>query len=184
VVIDHDDVLKVLVPVSLRGDGEHGSLGNRVGALLLPLPIGLGDPVERLEVIAVTTKRLKAQGEATAVDGLLTAAGYLPPALDGPIARLTDRQPFVNVVVTNVPGPPVPLYCRGARMLDAFPVVPLGGNLPLGVAILSYDGALNVSVTADGAAFPDLDIVRRGIEDGFIAVGARWRPLLVAAATA
>jgi hypothetical protein len=97
---------------------------------------------------------------------------------------LTDRQRFVNVVVTNVPGPPVPLYCRGARMLDVFPVVPLGGNLPLGVAILSYDGALNVSVTADGAAFPDLETVRAGIEDGFAAVGAAWRPRLRRAATA
>jgi WS/DGAT/MGAT family acyltransferase len=177
-VIDGGDILKVLVPVSVRGDAERGSLGNRVGALLLPLPIGLGDPTERLEAIAATTKRLKARREATAVDGLLTAAGFLPAALDGPIARLTGRQPFVNVVVTNVPGPPVPLYCRGARMLDAFPVVPLGGNLPLGVAILSYDGALNVSITADGAAFPDLDTVRLGIEEGFAAVGATWRPRL------
>ena len=183
-VIEGDDVLKVLVPVSLRGDGERGSLGNRVGALLLALPIGLGDPVERLEAIAVTTRRLKARREATVVDGLLTAAGFLPPALDGPISRLTDRQPFVNVVVTNVPGPPVPLYCRGARMLEAFPVVPLGGNLPLGVAILSYDGALNVSVTADGAAFPDLDLLRDGIEDGFVAVGASWRPKLTRRASA
>jgi WS/DGAT/MGAT family acyltransferase len=183
-VVDGDAILKVLVPVSVRGDGERGALGNRVGALLLPLPIGLGDPVERLEAIAATTKRLKARREASVVDGLLTAAGFLPPALDGPIARLTGRQPFVNVVVTNVPGPPVPLYCRGARMLEAFPVVPLGGNLPLGVAILSYDGALNVSVTADGDVFPDLDVVRSGIEDGFVAVGAAWRPRLLAPAVA
>jgi hypothetical protein len=61
-------------------------------------------------------------------------------------------------------------------MLDAFPVVPLGGNLTVGVAILSYDGALNVSVTADATHVPDLDVLREGIEDGFAAVGATWRP--------
>ena len=171
-----DDVVKVLVPVSLRDEQQRGTLGNRVGALLLPLPIGMGDPDERLRHIAATSKRLKAHREADGVDLLLAAAGLLPPALDGPIARLTDHQPFVNIVVTNVPGPPVPLYCLGAKMLDAFPVVPLGGNLPIGVAILSYDGMLNVSVTADGESFPDVDVLRDGIRDGFTAVGAAWRP--------
>lgn len=177
-VIEGDEVLKVLVPVSLRVADQHGALGNRVGALLLPLPIGLGDPVERLDAIVATSRRLKAHREALAVDGLLTAAGLLPPSLDGSVTRLVDRQRFVNVVVTNVPGPPMPLYCHGARMLETWPVVPLGPNLPLGVAVLSYDGALDLSLTADPAAFGDLEVVRAGIEDGFAAVGAQWRPQL------
>jgi hypothetical protein len=77
-----------------------------------------------------------------------------------------DRQPFVNLVVTNVPGPPIPLYLLGAQMLDAFPVVPLGANLSVGVAILSYNGALNIGLTADPEAFPDLGVFARGIEQG------------------
>lgn len=176
VAIGVDEVVKVLVPVSLREAHQRGTLGNRVGALLLPLPIGLGDPDERLRAIVATSKRLKAHREADGVDLLLAAASLLPPALDGPVSRLTDHQPFVNIVVTNVPGPPVPLYCLGARMLEAFPVVPLGGNLPLGVAILSYDGMLNVSVTVDAEAFPDVEVLRDGIREGFAAVGAAWRP--------
>lgn len=171
-----DEVLKVLVPVSLRDEGQRGALGNRVGALLLRLPIGIADPIDRLQAVARTTERLKQRREATTTDLLLGLADLLPAGLSGRLARLTGEQRLVNVVVTNVPGPPFPLYCRGARMIDAFPVVPLGGNMAIGVAILSYDGALNVSLTADPEAVPDLEVLRGGIEDGFAAVGARPRP--------
>lgn len=171
-IIAADDVLKVLVPVSLRDDGQRGALGNRVGALLLRLPIGISDPIDRLQAVARTTERLKQRREATTTELLLGLADLLPAALSGRLARLTGEQRLVNVVVTNVPGPPFPLYCRGARMVDAFPVVPLGGNMAVGVAILSYDGALNVSLTADPEAVPDLEVLRTGIEDGFAAVGA------------
>lgn len=171
-VISTDDVLKVLVPVSLRDEDHRGTLGNRVGALLLRLPIGIGDPIDRLQAIARTTERLKQRREATTTELLFAAADLLPPPLVGTLARMTEGQRLVNVIVTNVPGPSIPLYCRGARMLEAFPVIPLGGNLSVGVAILSYDGALNVSLTADPAQVPDLEILRKGVEDGFAAVGA------------
>jgi WS/DGAT/MGAT family acyltransferase len=175
-VIAPDDVLKVLVPVSLRDEGQRGTLGNRVGALLLRLPIGVGDPIDRLQAIARTTERLKARREATTSALLLAGADLLPAPLLAPLARLTDEQQMVNVIVTNVPGPPIPLFCRGARMLDAYPVVPLGGNLAVGVALLSYDGRLNISLTADAQQMPDLERLRAGIEDGLAAVGATWRP--------
>jgi WS/DGAT/MGAT family acyltransferase len=174
-VIAPDDVLKVLVPVSLRDEGQRGTLGNRVGALLLRLPIGVGDPIDRLQAIARTTERLKARREATTSALLLAGADLLPAPLLAPLARLTDEQQMVNVIVTNVPGPPIPLFCRGARMLDAYPVVPLGGNLAVGVALLSYDGRLNISLTADAQQMPDLEQLRAGIEDGLAAVGATWR---------
>lgn len=175
-VIGPDDILKVLVPVSLRDEGQRGTLGNRVGALLLRLPIGIGDPIDRLQAVARTTERLKQRREATTSALLLAAADLLPAPVIAPIARLTDEQAMVNVIVTNVPGPPIPLYCRGARMLDAYPVIPLGGNLTVGVAILSYDGRLNISLTADADQVPDLDVLRAGIEDGLAAVSAAWRP--------
>jgi WS/DGAT/MGAT family acyltransferase len=175
-ILPDDAALKVLVPVSLRDEDQHGTLGNRVGALLLPLPIGLADPVERLRAIARTTRHLKERREATTSNLLLGAADLLPAPLVGLVARTVNTQRVVNLVVTNVPGPPVPLYCRGARMLEAFPVVPLGGNLSIGVAILSYDGALNLGLTADGERAADLEILRDGIEAGFAAVGATWHP--------
>ena len=171
-IVADRDVLKVLVPVSLRDEGHRGALGNEVGALLLRLPIGVADPIDRLQDIARTTERLKRRREATTTDLLLRAADLLPAPLVGPLAHLTDTQRVVNIIVTNVPGPPVPLYCRGARMLDAFPIVPLGGNFSVEVAILSYDGALNVGLTAAPEQVPDLDVLLAGIEAGFSALGA------------
>jgi hypothetical protein len=82
------------------------------------------------------------------------------------------------MVVTNVPGPPFPLYAMGARMLEAFPVVPLGGNMPLEVAVLSYDGALNLCVTSDPATCPDAPVFVHGLEHSFEALGARWAPAM------
>ena len=68
---------------------------------------------------------------------------------------------------TNVPGPQVPLYCMGARMLEAYPMVPLSRNMNLGIAILSYWGSLHVGLLADGDQWPDLDVLEAGIDDGF-----------------
>jgi len=82
-------------------------------------------------------------------------------------SRLMNRQPFFNIVVTNVPGPPFPLYAMGSRMLEAFPLVPLAGNLSVGVAALSYDRELTVGLTADRYLCEDLEVLARGIERSF-----------------
>jgi WS/DGAT/MGAT family acyltransferase len=175
--VAHDAVLKVLVPVSVRGAHEHGALGNRVSGLVVPLPIGLGDPDERLRSIVSTMARLKAEHGADAAQALLGAADLLPPAAIRLISPVVHRQPFFNLVVTNVPGPNLPLYMLGARMLEAFPIVPLTGDTCLGVAVLSYDGALNIGLIADVTTCPDLEIVVEGIEHGLREVGAVAAPI-------
>jgi len=149
-------VVKVLVPVSRREGGSAGSLGNEVSAIAAPLPVGIGDPDERLRAVAATMRRLKAAPQAEALEALLRGTDALPAPLARAVARAVERQPFVNMVVTNVPGPPFPLYAAGARMLEAYPVVPLGANLTIGVAVLSYDGALSLTTTADTEACPDV----------------------------
>ena len=159
-----DLVLKVLVPVSLRTDGERGALGNRVGAIDAPLPVGIGDPQARLAKVADTMRRLKARPESDATGLVLDAANLLPVGAARAVARAVEHQRLVNLVVTNVPGPPFPLYAAGARMLEAFPVVPLGANLSVGVAVLSYDGALTLTLTADERGCPDVDTFATGIE--------------------
>jgi diacylglycerol O-acyltransferase / wax synthase len=159
-----DLTLKVLVPVSLRGVDEHGALGNRVTALPAPLPVGIGDPQARLSAIAQSMHRLKARPVAESIGLMLDAADALPAAATRLITQAVDHQRFVNLVVTNVPGSPVPLYAAGARMLEAFPVVPLGANLPVGVAVLSYDGALTITVTTDDHLGRDADVFAAGIE--------------------
>lgn len=171
-----DQVVKVLVPVSLRDEGQRGTLGNRVGALLLRLPIGLVDPTERLRVISATSRDLKQRREATTAAVLLAAADVLPRVAVEQLARSTDSQRLVNLIVTNVPGPACPLYCRGARMLEAFPVVPLGGNLSISIALLSYDGTLSIGITADGGTVPDIEVLRAGIEAGLAELEAGGAP--------
>jgi diacylglycerol O-acyltransferase len=82
------------------------------------------------------------------------------------------------MVVTNIPGPAFPLYALGGRLLEAFPVVPLGANMTLEVAVLSYDGALNLCVTADHTACPDAGIFAAGVAHGFAALHASWEPAI------
>jgi hypothetical protein len=88
----------------------------------------------------------------------------------GAVAEMVQHQPFVNLVVTNVPGPSTPLYAMGAKMLEAFPVVPLAGNLTLGVAAFSYDGRLGIGIVADRQRCPDIEVVARGMEQTFRAL--------------
>jgi WS/DGAT/MGAT family acyltransferase len=170
--------LKVLIPVSVRGNDESMTLGNRVGALIAPLPVGIGDPHARLAATASITKALKHSDEAATADQLLHFADLLPQSVAKLVQRGVHHQPLVNMVVTNVPGPPFPLYAMGARMLEAFPVVPLGGNMPLEVAVLSYDGALNLCVTSDRTTCPDAPAFVHGLEHSFEVLGAHWAPAL------
>jgi WS/DGAT/MGAT family acyltransferase len=156
--------LKALVPVSLRSVDQRGSLGNRVGGLVFPLPVGMGDPTTRLRAVVSAGRHLKASGEATASQTLLDAADVLPAPAIGAATRLLDHQRLINLVVTNVPGPDGPLYVLGARLLEAVPMVPLAGNLTLGVAVLSYCGQVTLGITADTATCPDVDVFTRGVE--------------------
>jgi hypothetical protein len=117
-------------------------------------------------------RRLKERHEADGVHAFLRSADVLPMPLVRTLVRAASRQPFVNLVVTNVPGPPVPLYLLGARLLEAFPVVPLAANLSLGAAILSYDGVLRLCLTADADRCPDVDVAIAAIERDLRALGA------------
>ena len=92
---------------------------------------------------------------------------YVAPTLMSLAARVVHRQPFINLVVTNVPGPQFPLYLMGARLLEAFPIVPLTRNLTVVVGILSYDGVLHFGLWADRDAFTDLEVLAGGIDDAF-----------------
>jgi WS/DGAT/MGAT family acyltransferase len=163
-----DLVLSALVPVSVRQDEEHGALGNLVAAIFAPLPVGEADPLRRLEAIkqAMTERKDRRDAEASAT--LLGVTEHFPAPLATATAQLVHRQPFVNVVVTNVPGPQVPLYAGGARMLETFPVVPLGGNLDVSIGVLSYDGHLTIGLFADAAACPDVHVLAEGIEKSFV----------------
>jgi len=111
-----DLVLRALIPVSVRDDDERGALGNRVAAVWAGLPVGVTDPVERLALVRTEMESLKESGQAVGARMLTELAGFAPPTLMAQAARLQAHQRFFNLVVTNVPGPQVPLYVLGRRM--------------------------------------------------------------------
>jgi WS/DGAT/MGAT family acyltransferase len=159
--------LKVFCPVSVRDETEHMKLGNRVSAMFVPLPVGEPDPVARLRAVQATTADLKEREQAVGAATLLNLTEFAAPTLMGLAARLAHRQTFFNLICTNVPGPQVPLYCMGARVLEAYPMLPLSKNLNVGVAILSYCGNLYIGLLADRDQWPDLDVFEAGIDDAF-----------------
>jgi diacylglycerol O-acyltransferase / wax synthase len=149
--------LKAMVPVSVRADVERGALGNRVAAIMAPLPVWCQDAVARLDIVREELKGLKSGGQAVGAQVLTNLSGFAPATVMGQASRLMARQRFFNVVVTNVPGPQLPLYLAGKRMIDTFPMVPLAKNQALGIALLSYDGRINFGLVGDWDLMWDLD---------------------------
>jgi WS/DGAT/MGAT family acyltransferase len=173
---DDDTVLRAMVPVSVRADVERGALGNRVAAMWAPLPVGLRDPVQRLLTISQEMEGIKDSGQAVGAQVLTELTGFAPPTILAQAARLQARQRMFNLVVTNVPGPQIPLYMLGREMEAMFPLVPLAANQALGIAIMSYNGQLNFGLNADYDALPDLaalaDHLRESMAELVTAAGA------------
>jgi diacylglycerol O-acyltransferase / wax synthase len=165
---DTDDLhLRVLCPVSVRADDQHGALGNKVSAMFVNLPVDNRPAIERLSAISAQTADLKERRQAVGAEMLLEMTEYVAPTLMSLAARVVHRQPFFNLIVTNVPGPQQPLYMMGARLLEAFPIVPLTRNLSVVVGILSYDGTLHFGLWGDRDACADLEVFANGVEDAF-----------------
>jgi WS/DGAT/MGAT family acyltransferase len=171
-----DVVLKAMVPVSVRAEVERGALGNKVSAMWAPLPVGMTDPVQRLLRIRREMDGIKDSGQAVGAQVLTQLTGFAPPTIVAQAARLQSRQRFFNLVVTNVPGPQMPLYMLGRELEEIVPMVPLAKNTALGIAIMSYNGALSFGLTADYDALPDVetlaDELRSSIEELAAAAGA------------
>ncbi len=154
-------VLKAMVPVSVRSKAQRGALGNQVAAMWAPLPVGVENPAECLHKISAAMEDLKKSGQAVGAQVLTNLAGFAPPTILSQAARLQARQPFFNLVVTNVPGPQFPLYLLGRRLEVLYPVVPLAQRQALGIAVMSYDGHLGFGLLGDYDALPDLEQHRR-----------------------
>src|SRR6266540_5666698 len=157
-------VLKAMVPVSVRADAQRGALGNRVAAMWAPLPVGVDDPEAVLAEVADAMRGLKESGQAVGAQALTSLADFAPPTIMSQAARLQRRQRFFNLVVTNVPGPQVPLYLLGRPMRAFYPVVPLAHHQALGIAIMSYDGRLGFGLLGDYDTMPDLERLAADLE--------------------
>jgi len=156
--------LRAMVPVSVRADEEHGALGNRVAAMMAPLPVWCEDPVERLRLVTATMGDLKGSGQAVGAEILTGLADFAPPTIASQAARLQSAQRFFNLVVTNIPGPQFPLYVLGREMQALFPMVPLAQNQAVCVGIMSYNGQMHFGLISDYDAMADLDSLALDLE--------------------
>jgi diacylglycerol O-acyltransferase / wax synthase len=174
-----DAVLRVYVPVSLRHGEYARARGNQIAQMVVPLPIGVSDPGVRLRQIAAETASRKARSRPDV--GKMPHSGVLGQMF----LALVNRQ-RVNVTTADLPGPPMPLYLAGARVLEVFPVLPLIGKVSLGVAALSYAGEFNLTAVADRDAYPDLEVFASGVRNELrvlvASVAARLGPERIAEA--
>jgi diacylglycerol O-acyltransferase / wax synthase len=145
-------VLRATVPVSLHSERPGQARGNLDGMMVVPLPVGEPDAVRRLELIAAETA-LRKQRPRPRGGTLFRSIPIQRVAL-----RLVAHQHLMNTYAANVPGPPVRLYFAGAPLLEVFPVVPIIGNISIGVGALSYAGQFNLTVVADRERCPDLGV--------------------------
>jgi WS/DGAT/MGAT family acyltransferase len=156
--------LRAQVPVSIRAADERGELGNRLAAMRAPLPVYVEDPVARLGVVTESMRDLKSSKQAVGAEVISRFNDFAPPTLLAQAARINFSTRLFNVVVTNVPGPQVPLYVLGRELEDCFPVGFLPPNQALFIAVMSYNGGLNFGLLADYDSMDDVDVVATAIE--------------------
>ena len=159
--------VRTMVPVSTRPK-DQAKGGNEVAVMFADMPVGLAQPAKRYESIRAQMAHAKSSGTVEGTDALLDNAVFLPPMLYAAAGRLAARtpQPAVSTITTNVPGPQRQLYMLGRPMEKMLGYVPLGMNQLVTVAIVSYNGQICCSLTADYDQVPDVEVLASGIESG------------------
>ncbi len=156
--------MRALVPVSVRAKDDRGSLGNRLTVMRGPLPVYIRDPVARLEVVRQAMDGLKESKQAVGAATLTAVNNLAPPTILAQASRLNFSTRLFNLIVTNIPGPQLPLYVLGRELRDLFPVAFLPKNHALAVAIMSYNGGIDYGLLGDYDALPDIDMIADGID--------------------
>ena len=159
--------LRAMCPVSMRRPDERGALGNLVSVMIAPLFVGIIDPVERLAAERGAMEQLKSQDQAGGLYSLQQLLNGIPAAWQAFAGQLTVPQTLFNTVSTNVPGPQIPLYLAGRRLLQWIPLGICSTNVGLFVAILSYDQRLTFGLTFDPRLLPDGWCLATCLEESF-----------------
>jgi diacylglycerol O-acyltransferase / wax synthase len=157
--------LRGCVPVSVRSEDEHGDLGNKITMMACPLPVYANDPVQRLRIVAEAMKGLKESKQALGAELLAGLQDFAPPTIFAQASRLNFSSRVFNVLVTNVPGPQFPLYLLGRELQELVPVPFLALDKALAIAIMSYNGGVDIGLMGDYDALPDLDALAGYIEE-------------------
>ncbi len=162
-------LLRIMVPVNLRGNTTTSELGNRISLVPVTIPLDIRQPANLLAAVHRRTEFLKGMHAAELVSLAGGLIGMFPTSLQGmagPIASQLPITPF-NLVCTNVPGPQVPLYMLGHKMLHCYPYVPVGGEMAVNCAILSYNGTVYFGFSGDTHAAPDLRVMEKLLQKSF-----------------
>jgi WS/DGAT/MGAT family acyltransferase len=161
--------IRVLTPVNVRKDDERGALGNRVSMLLIEVPVGMPDPLERLDTIRKRTEALKRRHVADGIESMGSGINATPPALQALLGRLpTPPNTFANMVCTNVPGPMIPLYTLGHRLQAHYPMIPLGWEMGISLGVTSYDQKLYFGFMADAEAGSDVGRLKEFSDQAYV----------------
>ncbi len=167
-----DSSLVAMVPVSVRSEAERGTLGNRVSAVLVSLATGVTDPVARLRCIRDGMRAAKEQNRSVGSDLYTAWAEAAFPAVATRLSRLVSNlrlfdhvAPLCNVIVSNVPGPDLPLYLAGARLSSMHPIGPIMEGVGVNITVFSYLDSVHVGIQACWDLVPDVGILGRAMED-------------------
>lgn len=155
-----DEPLVAMVPLSVRTPEQFGTFGNKISMMIVPIPTDIADPAERLAAMHQTMSSAKEHHQALPANLLQDVTHFIPPALFARTTRTLFRvaaqnTPPVNVVISNVPGAPFPLYCGGAKMENNYPVSVLFEGVGLNITVLSYQSHLDFGLIADRDMLPD-----------------------------
>jgi diacylglycerol O-acyltransferase / wax synthase len=167
-----DEPLLAMIPLSVRTEAQRGTYGNRIATMLAPIPTDVADPAERLAAAHATLRSAKQRHKATPATVLQDANDAIPPAIFARAARVTTsvgarlpRQAPVNVIISNVPGSPQPLYLGGARLEALHPVSPIAHGTGLNITVMSHASGLNYGIVADRDRVNDAWPLAAAIDD-------------------
>ena len=171
------------IPVSVRSPEQQGTFGNRILLMGVELHTEIADPVDRLRATHESLAEMKERDQALPASLLQDANNFIPPALFTRAAQLTYAwtsnprlRPTWNLVVSNVPGPQIPLYCAGALLEAIYPVSVIMDGLGLNITVMSYNGSLDIGIVADRDAMPDVGAMTRWLAEELEAFGTEESP--------
>lgn len=161
--------VRVLTPVNVRREDERSALGNRVSMLLIEVPVGVADPLERLELIRKRTEMLKRRRVADGIESLGQTGNGTPPMLQALLGALPmPTNTLANMVCTNVPGPMIPLYTLGHRLVSHYPMIPLGWEMGISLGVTSYDQRLFFGFMASAEDGSDVAQLRNFADQAYV----------------
>jgi WS/DGAT/MGAT family acyltransferase len=164
-----DDLeLHACVPVSTRASDQRETLGNQITQLVVPLPIYLDDPIERLARVSAEMAGIKESRQALGAEMIAAAQDFAPPTILAQASRLNFSNRLYNLLVTNVPGPQFEIFLLGRLMECVYPIAFLAGERALAIGVMSYNGTVNFGLIADHDALPDVGVIAAGIERSLV----------------